>query len=294
MPKRINKAIELLEAGQPVYATGTHEVSYEAGKAMAKTWADMIRVGMEHGPFDMTALRNFMLGLRDGGPTPSGHLTPTVVVELPVEGTSKAVVEANSWMFKQALATGVHGILLCHANVPEAVKIFVEACRYPFPKQAVGEGLDIGQRGSAGQAAAGAVWGLSGPEYVEKADVWPLNPQGELLLGLKIENRIALANVNQTVKVPGIAYAEWGPGDMGFSFGHIDAHDPPYPQEMLDARAKITAALKEAGWAFFEAVSAEHVIDSIEEGVRICGVSGANGEAIARTGRAHTGRTMPV
>src|SRR5262245_14165940 len=127
MPKRINKTIELLEQGQPVYATGTEEVSYEAGKAMAKTWADLIRVGMEHGPFDMTGLRNFMRGLKDGGPTASGHLTPTVVVELPVEGTSIEVIRANSWMFKQALATGIHGILLCHANEPGAVKLFVES-----------------------------------------------------------------------------------------------------------------------------------------------------------------------
>lgn len=293
MPKRINKAIELLEQGQPIYATGTEEVSYEAGRAMAQTWADLIRVGMEHGPFDMTALRQFMLGLKDGGPTPSGHLTPTVVVELPVEGTSAEVVRANSWMFKQALATGIHGILLCHANVPEAVKIFVESCRYPFPKQGVGEALDIGQRGSAGQAGAGEIWGLSGPEYVLKADPWPLNPEGELLLGLKIENRIALANAFETVKVPGVAYAEWGPGDMGFAFGHVDAHDPPYPQEMMDARARVMAALKEGGWLFFEAVSADGLLNSLEEGIRICGCS-HGGEEIAKIGRAHTKREMAV
>ncbi len=229
MPKRINKAIALLEQGQPVYSTGAGDVSYKGGKAIAQTWADLIRIGMEHGPFDMTALRDFMRGLRDGGPTKSGHLTPTVTVELPVEGTSEEVVRANAGMFKQALATGVHGILLCHANVPEAVKVFVEACRYPFGVQGLDEGLEMGKRGSAGQAGAGAIWGLSGPEYVEKADVWPLNPDGELLLGLKIENRIALSNVEQTTKVPGIAYAEWRPRDMGFSLGHIDAHDPPYP-----------------------------------------------------------------
>jgi 4-hydroxy-2-oxoheptanedioate aldolase len=294
MPKRINKAIELLEQGQPVYAIGAHDVSYEGGKAMAQTWADLIRVGMEHGPFDMTALHNFMRGLRDGGPTKSGHLTPTVTVELPVEGTSEEVVQANAWMFKQALATGVHGILFCHANVPEAVRVFVEACRYPFPKHRVGEGLDIGKRGSAGQGMAGAIWGLSGPAYVEKADVWPLNPEGELLLGLKIENRIALANVDQTTKVPGIAYAEWGPGDMGFAFGHIDAHDPPYPPEMVEARSKIIAALQKVGWIFFEAIHGGQVVASIDEGVRICGVGGSDGEEIARIGRAYTKRTMPV
>jgi len=293
MPKRINKAIELLEAGQPVYSTGTGPLTYENGKAMAQTWADLIRVGMEHGPFDMTALWAFMEGLRDGGPTPSGHLTPTVTVELPVEGTSEEVIRANSWMFKQALATGVHGILLCHANTPEAVKLFVESCRYPVPTQGVGQGLEIGKRGSAGQGSAGEIWGLSGPKYVEKADVWPLNPDGELLLGLKIENRIALSNVERTNKVPGIAYVEWGPGDMGFSFGHIDAHDPPYPPEMTEARARVIAACKEGGWVFFEAVTPEGVVGSIKEGVGMCGC-GRGGEEAAGIGRAYTKRTMPV
>lgn len=293
MPKRINKSIELLEAGQPVYTTGVEEVSYEAGKAAAKTWADMVRVGMEHGPFDMTGLRRFMEGLVAGGPTNSGHRTPTVVVELPVLGTSVEMVEYNAWMLKQALATGVHGILLCHANVPEAIRAFVEHCRYPFSLLGVGEGgLELGKRGSAGQAAAGEIWGLSGPEYVEKAEPWPLNPDGELLLGLKYENRVALANVEQSVKVPGIAYAEWGPGDMGFSFGHIDAHDPPYPAEMLEARARIIEACLAGGYVFFEGVRSEDkVVEAIEAGIKIIGSPSAE---TARIGREYTGRVMPV
>ena len=37
-PKRINKAIELLEQGQPIYYTGGHG-GFEEGKRMAQTWA---------------------------------------------------------------------------------------------------------------------------------------------------------------------------------------------------------------------------------------------------------------
>ena len=67
MPKRINRAIELLETGQPLYAAGVHDLSYEAGKAMAKTWADYIGLEMEHPAFDMKGLQAFMRGLADGG-----------------------------------------------------------------------------------------------------------------------------------------------------------------------------------------------------------------------------------
>lgn len=92
MPVRINKAIELLEQDQPVYYVGSHtgeEMSYQAGKRLAKTFADYINVGMEHGSFDMAGLDQFMRGLVDGGPTNSGHRTPAVIVEVPVDGGSE-------------------------------------------------------------------------------------------------------------------------------------------------------------------------------------------------------------
>ena len=88
MPKRLNKAIELLEQDQPIYYTSPSAVSYESGMAMCKTWADYISIDMEHGSFDMTALGEFMKGLADAGPTNSGHLTTAVIVSLPIEVTS--------------------------------------------------------------------------------------------------------------------------------------------------------------------------------------------------------------
>ena len=37
IPKRINKAIELLSQGQPIYHTMANDKSYEGGKKMAQT-----------------------------------------------------------------------------------------------------------------------------------------------------------------------------------------------------------------------------------------------------------------
>lgn len=291
MPARINRVIELLEQGQPVYYTGVPEVSYEAGLAAAQTWADYLNVELEHGAFDMGALDAFMRGLVDGGPTRSGHRTPAVIVTLPTDGTDEHVMRANAWMVKQVLARGVHGILLCHAETPAAVKVFVESARYPFHTLGVGQGLDQGRRGSGGQAHAAAIWGVSVAEYLDRADVWPLNPNGELLLGLKIENRRALENAELSTRVPGIAFAEWGPGDMGMSFGWKDAHDPPYPPEMEAARARVKAACDAAGIAFLNGVTPENVVQMIDEGVKIC--STRSREA-ADIGRRYTGRTLPV
>ncbi|SVC22856.1 uncharacterized protein METZ01_LOCUS275710, partial [marine metagenome] len=267
------------------------ELSYESGQSLAKTYADYINVGMEHGVFDMAGLDQFMRGLVENGPTNSGHTTPAVIVEMPVEGSNADVIRANAWQFRQVLARGVHGILLCHAESPEAVKAFVEICRYPFHTIGVGTQLDVGRRGSAGQGSAAPIWGVSADQYLEKADPWPLNPKGELMLGLKIENKRALQNVEMTIRVPGIAFAEWGPGDMGMSFGYRNIPSP-YPVEMLEARDRVFIACKAAGVAFLEGASPNDVSDSIDQGVRIFS-AGSTGE-VADAGRSYTNRSMPV
>jgi 4-hydroxy-2-oxoheptanedioate aldolase len=284
---RINRAIELLAAGQPIYCTTVEELGYERGMAEAKTWADYLTVDLEHHPFAPGALHAFMRGLVDGGPTRSGHPTPAVIVTLPLDGTDEPAVRANAWMIKQTLAAGVHGLLLCHAETPAAARAFVEAARYPFQKAA--EGLGVGRRGAGGQDPAAAIWGLSPLAYLERADVWPLNPEGELMLGLKIENRRALENAEASAAVPGLAFAEWGPGDMGMAFGHKDAHDPPYPPAMTAARARIKAACDRAGLVFLEMVRPENVVDQLDAGVKI---APATPEA-AEIGRRHTKRTLP-
>src|SRR5439155_15780865 len=108
-----------------------HVLTHAQGREDANTWADYMNVGMEHGAFDMTGLAEYMHGLVDGGPARSGHRTPAVIVEAPVNGTDEANVRFNAWQFRQILARGVHGILLCQAENAGAVRAFVESCRYP-------------------------------------------------------------------------------------------------------------------------------------------------------------------
>src|SRR5438552_16381263 len=236
--KRVNRAIELLVAGQPIYYTGSHEGtdgSYEQGVKDAQTWADYISYDMEHAPFDVKGLALYMQGLVKGGPTKSGHKTPAVIVNVPVNGTDEASVRANAWMFQQVLATGVHGVLLCHADTPGAVRAFMEAVRFP----AFG-----GRRGVHGNSTAARTWGITADEYGEKADAWPINPNGELLLGLKLEDKYALENADANSKVPGVAFAEWGPGDMAFSLGVKNPPGGAMPQAMQAARSRVLAATK--------------------------------------------------
>src|SRR3954454_15901865 len=134
MPTRINRAIELLAQDQAIYYDGPHSghvLTYAQGREDAGTWADYMNVGMEHGCFDMNGLTEYMLGMVAGGQTRSGHQTPAVIVEAPVNGTDEANVRFNAWQFRQILGRGVHGILLCQAETAAAARAFFETGRYP-------------------------------------------------------------------------------------------------------------------------------------------------------------------
>lgn len=283
-PRRINKAIELLAQGQPIYYTTAYGGGYDEGRALAATEYDYINYEMEHGPFDMTALRDFMRGLVEGGPTASGHRTPAVIVTLPVLGLDEASMRANYWVVQQVLAAGVHGILLCHAREPAAARVFVEASRYPFAPAA--EGLEQGLRGSGSQGYAAEVWGISQNEYLRRADPWPLNPDGELLLGVKIEDSHALENAERTTAVPGIAFTEWGPGDMGFWLVGMPRPGNQDLPAMRAARERVFQASRDNGIFMLHTCNEDNVVERLEEGVMIC-TGGIN------AGRAHTGRRMP-
>jgi 2-keto-3-deoxy-L-rhamnonate aldolase RhmA len=314
MANRINRAIELLEQGQAIYYDGPHSghvLTYEQGRTDAATWADYMNVGMEHGAFDMTGLAEYMRGLVDGGPTRSGHRTPTVIVEAPLNGTDEANVRFNAWQFRQILGRGVHGILLCQAETADAVRAFVEACRYPHHLGGVDPALPtpearlagairprakdgllgIGTRGRGSENTAAPVWGLSGDAYMDRCEPWPLNPHGELLLGVKLESPEGIARADAICAVPGLGFAEMGPGDLSLSLGSVKLLRDPYPPVMQAARDRVFAACRRNGIAFLEGCNPDNIAERLDEGVRV--IAG-HSETTARIGRAHQGRRMVV
>ena len=289
VPTRINKVVELFAEDQPVYYTQVEGGGYEEGKQFAQTWADYITYNLEQNPFDMTSLRAFMQGLVDGGPTRSGHRTPTVVVVPPFGGIDEHVMRANYWVIEQILASGAHGILLAHARSPEVVQALVQASRYPHAPEA--EGIGEGLRGHGGQAYAASIWGVSEEEYRRLADPWPLNPDGEIIIGLKIEDRHALENAEATAAVPGVTFAEWGTADMSISFNVPDARDAAVlPKVLTDARDRIFAATQAAGVRFLDGMPRDKMEQLIDEGVRIGANPGAENADFARR---YTNRRMP-
>jgi 4-hydroxy-2-oxoheptanedioate aldolase len=313
MPSHINRAIELLAQDQAIYYVGAHTghiLTRAQGREDALTWADYINVGMEHGAFDMTGLGEYMTGLVAGGPTRSGHRTPAVIVEAPVNGTDEANVRHNAWQFRQILGRGVHGVLLCQAESAAAVRAFVESCRYPHHPEGVDPGLPsplarlrgetgdahppllgTGTRGRGSEATAAPIWGVTEAEYRELADPWPLNPHGELLLGVKLESPEGVAHCEEILAVPGLGFAEMGPGDLSLALGYREMPRDHYPPEMREARRLVFGACRKNGVAFLEIGTQSNIVAKLDEGVRV--IAGHSEEA-ARIGRAHQRRILPA
>jgi 4-hydroxy-2-oxoheptanedioate aldolase len=80
-----------------------------------------------------------------------------------------------------------------------------------------------GTRPESGFERAAAYWAMTPAQYLEKADVWPLNPQGELLLGVIIESRPGIANARAIAAMPGVGVVIAGAGTLGGVFSSTDS-----------------------------------------------------------------------
>jgi 4-hydroxy-2-oxoheptanedioate aldolase len=310
-PRRINKAIELWEDGQPIYyghwGLGAGVNPYDQGIKMARTYLDAINVEMEHGALDFRALREFMRGLVDGGPTASGHRTPSVFVEPCIIGLDEPYARANSWVIEQLLDCGIHGVHICHARDTKAIQVLSQmACRYPFKRPGI---PDLPMRGLRGSSAgyAAQVWGVELFKYNHIADLWPLNPKGELIFGVKIEDTFADEQAAATIALPGISMAEWGPGDHSYWLDGLSIMDDnsylgditrlATLPELVKVGENVRQLCKKNNVRFLhispsnDPANPFFVNKQINEGVM---VFESNDEPSSITGREHSKRRMPV
>jgi 4-hydroxy-2-oxoheptanedioate aldolase len=80
-----------------------------------------------------------------------------------------------------------------------------------------------GTRPESGFERAAAYWKMTPAQYLEKADVWPINPIGELLLSVIIESREGVANARAIAAVPGVSVVIVGAGTMGGVYTTTDS-----------------------------------------------------------------------
>ena len=96
---------------------------------------------------------------------------------------------------------------------PEEVKTGLAAMR--FKSKGGTRPDDVG--------GAPSYWGMSEKEYREKADLWPLNPNGELVNFTIFESKAGLTNVRAIAAVKGIGALFPGAGTLRGVFTTTDA-----------------------------------------------------------------------
>lgn len=212
-PRRLNRLIEQLEQDQA-----------------AISGVDWQFIDMEHGPYLLDRLQTTLQGLREEGAT-RPRLAP--IVRIPMEGD-----ENVRFATKQVLDLGAFGVVFPRVETAEQAERAVSAMRYP-PQRGEASPEPAGRRGW-GPGRAARYWGLGVADYARRADVWPLDPEGELFAMIMIESADGVRNIDEIVSVPGIGAIFIGPADLGMSLGV----GPPTPAQPPETEAAIQRILE--------------------------------------------------
>lgn len=235
---RLNGIIRAWEQGRPAFASFA-PAHRQAAIEFSGAPYDGVVFEMEHNPWDALELQDalqYLLNRRQIHE--AGSLAPAVtpIVRIPANGGEK-----NQWLAKQALDRGVYGVVWPHVTTAEEAYNAVSACRYARPRTApLFE--PAGARGD-GPTSACRYWGLSQQEYYARADLWPLNPSGEILVFLMIEDSQGVANLDEILRrVPGIGCILIGEGDLSQELGYPRQYEHPVVKE---AMAQVVRVCKE-------------------------------------------------
>ncbi|MGQ0767491.1 MAG: aldolase/citrate lyase family protein [Gemmatimonadota bacterium] len=233
--KRINPVVELLEQKKPVFGlyapanprqrpgaeapagTTLRSQAQLAQDALAYKSADYIFDGSMEGNFDrgFATFVEFARGMEEGGVLEKGpgnvhKLRQPLLVKTPEIATDPALAAER---IGRQLNLGVSGIVFVKVESAEELRKGIAAMRF----------RSRGGTRPDNVGSAPASWGLSEQDYREKADVWPLNPRGELVNWTIVESKAGLEKVREIAAVPGIGALFPGAGTLRGIFTTTDA-----------------------------------------------------------------------
>jgi 4-hydroxy-2-oxoheptanedioate aldolase len=217
---RLNKAIELLENDEPAFGLLSFDYSLNNARSLSRSGLDFIIIDMEHAPFDVERIREFLLGMTDKRAIlEKGSLQPNVVpfVRIPAIGSEDLLSQV-----KQALDVGAFGVMFPTINTAAEAEMAIRASRYPQLNGAA----DFEPAGLRGRNPSNAVWYWGVRDYHAKADLWPLDPAGELLAIIQIETPEGVENIEDIISVPGLGVIFIGPSDLATAMGYASASAP--------------------------------------------------------------------
>ena len=185
------------------------------------------------GPFT-----EFVNALMEAGPAevrwrhPLSVKAPRITPDASKPDPAKATENISS-----QLNTGVATIVFVDVESADELKTGLSAMR--FKSKGGTRPEDVG--------SAPKYWGMDDKQYREKADVWPLNPNGELTAWAIVESKEGLDRVREIAAVKGIAALFPGAGTLRGVFTTTSADG----QRVFDAEGweagiqKVLAACKE-------------------------------------------------
>ena len=284
--QRVNKLIELFEKDEPGFGVLSFDYSLNNARSLATSGLDFVFIDMEHAPFDVERLREFLLGMTDKRTIlEKGNLQPDVVpfVRIPAAGGAEELIAQA----KQVLDVGVFGIFFPAVHTREQAELAVRATRYPQYNGAP----DYEPAGLRGRNPSNAAWYWGISDYHAKADVWPLDPEGELLAMMFIESAEGAENIDEIITVPGLGGIFIGPSDLSTSMGYAS---PAAPQ-VEEAIQRVLQACLDNDVPCAITTGQGSVQDRIEQGFRFVTVGADGGlnsgaSTALRLGREAAGR----
>jgi 4-hydroxy-2-oxoheptanedioate aldolase len=277
-PIHLNPVIEKLAQGQAFVGVNTGDLSLENARTLARASIDYVYVDMEHTPLDFQGLHLFNIGMIDrAAAAKKGSVAPNVALfaRFPPEA------DEGAWVVKQALDLGLHGVIFNGVDTRAQALAAVQSMRYP---QLRGSKYfePAGKRGAA-PGLATWIWGLTTEEYERHADLWPLNPEGDLLAIAMIESVEGMKNLDAILSTPGIGAVFIGnANDLRHSMG-VPASSP----EVEAARQTILAGCKRHNIACgITVANGDEMVKRLNEGWKMIRAT----VEIIRDGRAIQGR----
>lgn len=238
-PTRIRDA---LESGGVALGARTLTRSPAMIEALGRLGLDYVWIDLEHGgpsAGDATTIADYVRAAEAGGVEP--------LVRLP---------SGEGHVVRKVLDAGVRTVLIPRVETAAEVRAALKAARFVYDGEP-------GARGSASGRAAD--WGDKPPDYAGREDA-------TTTVGVMIENRHAVADIDAILSVPELGFAFIGPGDLSVSLGHPLSTGHPHVVEAIDG---VRAACLDAGVPVGRiADGVDDAIEAVESGYRVVRIGG--------------------
>lgn len=205
---RHNKIVDLLARNQVVLGWFAPAVTPDAAKkAVSDGQMDFVFINMERVQnYQPAAVKSFMQAMAEGGLAKNPNSLP-LAIRIPIVHDDPVAARQRT---AEILNLGAHAIVFPGMESGEEAQQAIAAMRYAQKgsKYPAPEGV---RPNGAGDAPA--YWGLSEKEYRQKADVYPINPDGELASIFIVESVKGIENSREITRArPTVAFP--GPGTL--------------------------------------------------------------------------------